>query len=109
MDANVSKNPAGHKDRPATCFGEQLHMDFNFTRASSVKYNKSKSMKRVVQSRQGYSATLTIIDKKTRKLFAFPTAGKSPPLQIVKAFLEQYKTSDGRTRFVRTDQGAELA
>ena len=31
VDANVTKNPAGHKDREATCFGKRLYMDFNFT------------------------------------------------------------------------------
>ena len=57
VDANVSKTPAGHKDRPASCFGEQLHMDFNFTRASSVNYNKDKNMKHLIATGPG-TATL---------------------------------------------------
>ena len=65
-------------------------------------------MTRVVKSQQGYTATLTIVDQKTRTLFAFPTAGKSSPLRIVKAFLDRYIIGDGRTRYIRTDQGGEL-
>ena len=82
---NVSKNPAGHTDCDATCFGEKISMDFNFTRASSVKYKKRKGMSRVVKSRQGYRTTLTIVDRKTRKLFVFPTADKSHnPIEKIK-------------------------
>ena len=96
VDANVHKNSSGNCDRSADCFGELLHIDFNFTRASSTNYRKVKGMKRIVKSRQGYTATLTLIDRKTRKLFAFPTAGKSPPLKILDAFLERYKSPTGR-------------
>ena len=109
VDANVTKAPAGHADREAECFRERLSMDFNFTQASSVQYKKRKGMTRVVKSQQGYTATLTIVDQKMRKLFAFPTAGKSPPLHIVKAFLDRYKIGYGRTRYIRTNQGGELA
>ena len=80
-------------------------MNFNFIRASSVKYKKKKGMSRVVKSRQGYTATLTIVDRKIRTLFSFPTAGKSPPIKIIEAFLDIYKLKDGRTSYVCTDQG----
>ena len=73
-------------------------MDFNFTRASSDKYKKRKGMSRVVKAQQGYTATLTIVDKKTKKIFAFQTVGKLPPLKIIQAFLDRYKTADGRKK-----------
>ena len=50
VDANVTKTPAGHKDREATCFSERLSMDFNFTRASSEAYKNQRGMPRVVKS-----------------------------------------------------------
>ena len=74
-----------------------------------MKYKKRKEMKRVVKSRQGYTATLTMVECKIRKMFAFPTAGKSPPLKIVDAFLECYKLQGGRNRYTRTDQGSKLS
>ena len=84
--------------------GERLPMDYKFTRTVSVEYKKRKGVSRAFKLRQGYTATLIIVDRKTRKLFEFPTAGKSPPIKIREAFLERYKLKDGRTRFIRTDQ-----
>ena len=49
VDANIIKAPTGHTNREAECFGERLSMDFNFTRASSVKYKKQKGMTRVAK------------------------------------------------------------
>ena len=66
VDANITKNAAGHSDREASCFGERFAFNFNFVRASLVRYQKRKGMQRIVKSRQGYSATLTMIDRKTR-------------------------------------------
>ena len=66
-------------------------------------------MSNVVKSKQGYTGTLTIANRKTRKIFAFSTAGKSPLSNIIQAFLERYKLEDGQTRYIRMDQGGELA
>ena len=84
-------------------------MDFNFMRASSTEYKKQQGRSRVVRSRQGYTATLTIIDCATRRLFAFPTQGKSLPILIVDAFLAHYGLEGKGLKAVRTDQGGELA
>ena len=84
-------------------------MDFNFMRVSSDEYKKQKGCSRVVCSRQGFTATLTIIDRATRQLFAFPTLGKSLPIQIVDAFLTRYGLTGNGFKAVFTDQGGELA
>lgn len=109
VDANIRKALKGITDRSATVFGERLSIDFSFVRASSVQYKQQKGMKRIVKSRQGYTATLTIVDRKTRRIFAFPTKGKSPPLKIIDSFLTKYQLPNNGTRFIRTDQGGELA
>ena len=77
--------------------------------ALSTEYKKQKGRSRVVCSRQGYTATLTIIDCATRCLFAFPTQGKSPPVLIINTFLARYGLAGKGLKVVRTDQGGELA
>ena len=84
-------------------------MDFSFLRASSIKYAKIKGRQRIVQSRQGFSACLTIIDRFTRRIFGFPTFGKKPTIDLVRCFLHKYGTKDGQPGIVHTDQGGELA
>ena len=84
-------------------------MDFNFMRASSEDYKVVKGKSRVVRSRQGSTATLLIIDRKTRRIFAFPTMGKSPPINLVDAFLTRYGLTKQGLKAIRTDQGSELA
>ena len=54
-------------------------------------------------------AILTIIDFKTQRLFALPTLGKIPLVQLVDAFLTCYGLQVNDLRAIRTDQGGELA
>ena len=63
----------------------------------------------MVCSRQGYTATFTIINCATRLLFAFPTQGKSPPISIIDTFLAHYGLEGKGLKAVYTDQGGELA
>ena len=62
VNANIKKEPAGTLDREATHFGKRFHMDFIFMCASSDKYRKIKGKSRVICSRQGFTAVLTIVD-----------------------------------------------
>ena len=107
-DANIRKATAGKEDRPATKFAQRFSMDFSFIRESSETYKQKKDAPRIVRSRKGYSAALTILDRKTRRLFGFPTDGKDLPLDIIKRFFERFDLKYG-TRVVRVDIGGELA
>ena len=108
-NANIKKEPAGTSDCEATHFGKRFHMDLSFMRASSEEYRKVKGKSRVICLRQGFTAVLIIIDRKIHRIFAFPTLGKTPPVQLVDAFLTQYGLSGTRLRAICTDQGGELA
>ena len=96
VDASIKKEPAGTTDCDATRFGERFHMDFSFMRALSKDYRKVKGRSQVIRLRQGFTAVLTIIDRKTRRLFAFPTLGKTPSIQLVDAFLTRYGLTGNR-------------
>ncbi len=60
-----------------------------------------------VQSYNGYSSYLIIVDAATRFIWVFLTTSKEPPLDIVNAFMLRFALQDGG--FVRTDQGGKLA
>ncbi len=77
-------------------------------RASASDYSwPNKSKDRVVQSFDGYSSYLLIVDEASRFVWIFLTASKEPPLAIIRVFLTQHGHSDGG--LVRTDQDGKLA
>jgi hypothetical protein len=54
-------------------------MDYGFMRASTSDYTRrDKSKDRVVQSYDGYSSYLLIVDEATRFVWVFLTNSKSP-------------------------------
>ncbi len=67
---------------------EELHMDFGFMRVSANDYMQlSKTTDCVVQSYDGYSSYLIIVDAATRFIWVFLTTSKEPPLDIVNTFM----------------------
>ncbi len=83
-------------------------MDFGFMRASASDYSRpDKSKDRIVQSFDGYSSYLLILDEVSRFVWIFLTASKDSLLDIIRAFLTQHGHSEGGS--VHTDQGGELA
>jgi hypothetical protein len=83
-------------------------MDSGFMRALANDYTQpSKTTNRVVLSYDGFTSYLIIVDAATWFLWIFLTKSKEPPLDIVKVLMRRLALSDGR--FVRTDQGGELA
>ena len=76
-------------------------------RASSEDYKcPNKATDRVVTSYDGYSSHLLVIDGASRRVWAFLTKTKEPPLDILRAFMTKFGIGNG---VVRTDQGGELA
>jgi hypothetical protein len=59
-----------------------------------------------VQSYDGYSAYLLIVDGASRRVWVFLTENKKPPIAILKAFLRKFGNDKG---VIRTDQGGKLA
>jgi hypothetical protein len=86
----------------------QFYMDFGFVRSSTLDYSRrDKTKDRVVFSYDGFSSYLLIVDEASRYVWVFLTDTKSPPIDIVKAFLTQHGHKDGGC--IRTDQGGDLA
>ncbi len=88
--------------------GRRFYMDFGFMRASSSDYSKpDKSIDRVVDSWDGYSSYLLIVDEASRYMWVSLTKTKEPPLDIIDTFLDRFGHRNGGS--VRSDQGGELA
>jgi len=82
-------------------------MDFVFMRASTSNYKcPNKHTDRVVTSYDGHSSHLIIVDSASRRVWAFLTKTKEPPLDILSAFMKKFGIGNG---VIRTDQGGELA
>ena len=108
QDANISKVTRDHNDRSAHNFGDRLHMDFSFMRALSSSYKHKKGDQRIIQSRKGYKATLTITEAAKRRVFSFPTAGKKSPCKIVEYFIELHGKKSITIIYIIVYQGGEL-
>jgi hypothetical protein len=82
-------------------------MNFAFMCASTHNYKRhNKTTNRIITLHDGHSAHLIIIDGASRRIWAFLTKSKVPPLDILRSFMTKFGSGNG---VVRTDQGGELA
>ena len=65
-----------------------------------------KSTDCIITSYDSHAAHLIIVDSASRRVWAFLTKSKDPPLDILWVFMENFGLGTG---VVRTDQGRELA
>ena len=107
-EARVQKQAAGRAVERTLEVGRRFYMDFGFMRTSSSDYTKpNKKVDRVVDSWDGYSSYLLIVDEASRYIWVFLTKSKEPPLDIIDTFLDRFGHRNGGS--IRSDQGSELA
>lgn len=106
--ARIRKQPVGRNPITVSERGKQFHMDFGFLRASSEDFRKTNlKTDRIVESFDGYTSYLLVVDKATRYAWIFLTKTKDPPVGIISLFLEKFGNENGG--MIRVDQGGELA
>ena len=106
--ASIRKRAAGRTPRKLASAGQRFYMDFGFIRASTSDYSRPNIGKdRIVDSFDGFSSYLLVVDEVSRHVWAFLCASKEPPIDIVTTFLDFYGLKSGG--LVRCDQGGELA
>ena len=77
-------------------------------RASSLDYTKpDKTLDWVIDSWDGYSSYLLIVDEASLYIWVFLTKSKEPPLDLIDTFLDCFGHRNGGS--IRSDQGGELA
>lgn len=67
----------------------------------------NKTLDRVIDSWDGYSSYLLIVDEASQYIWVFLTKSKEPPLDIIDTFLDRFGHRNGGS--IRSDQGGELA
>lgn len=109
-EAQIRRQPAGGPADDLDEAGARFHMDFGFIRASTGDLLRPNSQAdRVVESYDGFSSYLLIVDAAKKMSWVFCTKSKEPPLTLVSLFLTTYGRSFVKGGFVRCDQGGELA
>jgi hypothetical protein len=110
VQAWIRKSAARQQARKADEAGAQFCMDFGFICASSDDYQcLNTSSDCIVDSYDGYNLYLLIVDDKSSMTWVFLTKSKSPPLEIIRLFLQTFGRDKNVGRFIRCDQGRELA
>jgi hypothetical protein len=105
--AYIRKQAANRAAERIPQCGAEFFMDFAFMRSSTEDYKcPNRNTDRVVTSYDGHSSHLIIVDGASRRVWAFLTKSKEPPLDILRAFMTKFGIASG---VVRTDQGGELA
>jgi hypothetical protein len=107
-EARVQKQAAGKSAKRTMDIGRRFYMDVGFMRALSSDYSRpNKKHDRVIDSWDGYSSYLLVVDEASRYIWVFLTKSKEPPLDIIDTFLDRFGHVNGGS--VRSDQGGELA
>jgi hypothetical protein len=83
-------------------------MDYGFVRTSNEEFDRpTKKKDWVVESFNGYSSYLLIVDEVSKYSWIFLTKTKDPPIELTQIFMRKFGNEDGG--FIRCDQGGELA
>ena len=94
--AGIRKQAAGCHAEKARGVGQRLFMDFGFMRASTSDYSRPNPKKdRVVDSFDGFSSYLLIIDEASRYAWVFLCTSKEPPIEYASSFLRTYGLQEG--------------
>ena len=104
-EAHIQKQAAQRSAKRTTEAKRRYYMDFGFMRASTSDFSRQSD--RVVNSYDGFSLYLLIVDEATHFIWVFLTKSKAPPLDILDSFFARFGHEYGGS--VRTDQGGELA
>ena len=114
--AKLKKAPRGPAPtaQPETLqYGQGFNIDLGFIRGPSnlaaVLERTEEAQSKLIESRQGYTCYLLLIDTKSRYTWVFPLKSKSVPLTLLTIFLETHGNHNCRHHRIRTDGEGSLA
>ena len=106
--ARIRKQNAGRVAAKAPETGQRFFMDFGFVRASLINYTKpNKLTDQMINSYDGFSAYLAVVDEHSRHIWVFLCKSKKPPVDLIFAFLLLHSRDAGGV--VRCNKDGELA
>jgi len=108
--ARIRKRAARRIATKVDEIGVQFYMDFGFIWASMINYRcPNINSDRIINSYDGYSSYLLIVDDKSSKTWVFLTKSKASPLDILRLFLRTFGRDRNLGGYIRCDQGGKLA
>jgi hypothetical protein len=106
--AHIRKQAAQRTAEGMTAVKKRFYMDFGFMHLSRLDHRRpNKKTNCVVESWDGYSSYLLIVDEASQYVWVFLTCSKDPPLDIIDCFVKKSGHAEGGS--IPTDQGGELA
>jgi hypothetical protein len=95
--ARIRKQPVGRNPIKVAARGQRFYMDYGFIRASNEDYSKPTISKdRVVESYDGYTSYLLIVDETSKYSWIFLTKLKDPPIELTLPDLSALKVFGSR-------------
>ena len=113
--AKLKKAPRGHPtpDPPHLQTGQYFHMDLGFIRGpanlQAVVDRTEEAQPKVIHSRQGFTCSLLIVDRKSRYMWVFPLRSRSVSIDLMDAFIAIHGNTAVQPRMIRTDGEGSLA
>lgn len=106
--ARIQRKAAGRQATRVTGPGKAFHVDFGFIRASTHNFAQpSPEHDRIVESFDGFTSYLLIVDEASRYVWILLCTSKEPPIEEMSAFLSEFGLKSGG--LLRCDRGGELA
>lgn len=117
----MKKAPAGKSEPPPKGPIMRLLADYGFVHGKKEMLELIGKLSRsnpemnialpnkIIESRCGYVCYLLIVDAFSHRAWIFLTKNKNPPTDLITSFLLNNRIQDGKQRYLRTDQGGELA
>jgi hypothetical protein len=106
--ARIRKQAAQRTAELTTAVRKRFYINFGFMCLSCLDFTRAnKKTDCVIESWDGYSFYLLIVDEASQYVWVFLTRLKDPPLDIISFFLKKFGHAEGGS--ICTDQGSELA
>jgi hypothetical protein len=85
-------------------------MDFGFMPVLTSNFGcPDVKRNRVIETYDGYTSYLLIVDDKSSKTWVFLTCTKEPPIEIICPFLQTFGCNESLGGFLCCNQGGKLA
>jgi hypothetical protein len=105
--ARVRKQPAGRDPEKVSGKATRMYLDYGFVRASNEDFSRPDRKKdRVIESYDGFTSYLLVVDEVTKYAWLFLTKSKDPALEICRLFFKQFGNENGG--IARVDQGGKV-
>ncbi len=102
---NSNSTISDNNEPPIQC-GQHFNIDFGFMKGSGYCTKDQEGY--TITSIDGYRSYCLIIDRLSCYTWIFLTKTKTPPIDMIKQFLQQHGNTHATRKTIQTDEGGEL-